>query len=492
MMVVSRTTARKKTPIHTAFFWSSRIEWAAREHTYQATGPQSDVKLRLVMQRDPHSALKSEVVSKINAGHLEVVLAKLQWGKDDKGYSLHVNPTSFSTAGLQTTDFLGYLGFQRSERCSFTSFQRCYCKWVDEGFRVEDFATAFNGGFGHLSKAQSALEACGFMLPQPEGWGFYNSKPSGRSYRGPEQALGDGHTAMKVENMKAAEDDRFLFRFTFIDTGQEKAFVTHYRPKHLPASSEVSAVFKYLGLQEFNSCPEFDFEPCFFRTLRFVQRDDSFMGGNVEYAHRSFDAHATQFSSGIESLLAANAAIEAVGMSFLPFVRPAERMRADIATKVIRPAKPAAAKSVAHASKASASALPDSFDVAISFAGTEREYAEKLAKQLREAGYAVFYDDFYPEQLWGKNLTNFFDEIFRKKARYCVMFISKEYQARKWTSHEARSAQARALEEKGNEYILPVRVDDTELEGLLPTIGYVSIGTGVEKIGEMLIKKLAS
>jgi hypothetical protein len=443
------------------------------------------------MQRDPHSALKSEVVSKTDAGRLEVVLAKLQWGKDDKGYSLHVNPTSYSTAGLQTTDFLGYLGFQRSDRCSFTSFQRCYCKWVDVDFKVEEFAAAFNGGYVHLSQAQNALEACGFMLPQPEGWGFYNGKPSGRSYRGPEQASGDGHTAMKVESMKSTEDSRFQFRLTFVDTGREKAFVTHYRPKHLPVSSEVSGVFKYLGLQEFHNCPEFDFEPCFFRTLRFMPRGDDFRGGNVEYAHGSFDAHATRFSSGIESLLSANAAVEAVGMSFLPVVRAAERMRADIATKVIRPSKPAAVKS-GPSDKALAATIPDSFDVAISFAGTEREHAFKLAEQLRDAGYAVFYDDFYPEQLWGKNLTIFFDEIFRKKARYCVMFVSKEYQARKWTSHEARSAQARALEEKGNEYILPIRMDETELEGLLPTIGYVPIATGIEKIGAMLIKKLSS
>jgi hypothetical protein len=442
------------------------------------------------MQRDPHSALKSEVISKINAGHLEVVLAKLQWGKDNKGYNLHVNPTSFTSAGLQTADFLGYLGFQRHNRCSFTSFQRCYCKWVDEDFKVEEFATAFNGGYGELSKAQGSLETCGFMLPQPEGWGFYNGKPSGGSYRGPEQTRGDGHTAMKVQTMKSTEDDRFQFRFTFIDTGSEKAFVTHYRPKHLPVSSEVSGVFKYLGLQEFHNCPEFDFEPCFFRTLRFVSRDDGPRGGNVEYAHRSFDAHDAQFSLGIERLLSANAAVETVGMSFLPFIRPAERMKADIATKVIRPSKPAAAK-LRPAEKGSAPTIPDSFDVAISFAGTEREHALKLAEQLREAGYAVFYDDFYPEQLWGKNLTVFFDEIFRKKARYCVMFVSKEYQVRKWTNHEARSAQARALEEKGNEYILPIRVDETELEGLLPTIGYIPIATGIERIGGILIKKLS-
>jgi hypothetical protein len=134
--------------------------------------------------------------------------------------------------------------------------------------------------------------------------------------------------------------------------------------------------------------------------------------------------------------------------------------------------------------------MPENFDVAISFAGPERNSAEELAKRIREAGFSVFYDNFYPEQLWGKNLTVFFDEIFRKRARFCVMFISKEYQARKWTSHEARSAQARALEEKGNEYILPVRVDDTELEGLLPTVGYVPLSEGVANIAEILIKKL--
>jgi hypothetical protein len=86
---------------------------------------------------------------------------------------------------------------------------------------------------------------------------------------------------------------------------------------------------------------------------------------------------------------------------------------------------------------------------------------------------------FFPEQLWGKNLAIFFDEIFRKKARFCVMYVSKEYQQRVWRIHEARSAQARAVAEKGNEYILPIQVDEIELEGLLPTIGYVPIRIGI-------------
>src|SRR5260370_27908521 len=171
-----------------------------------------------MQNREHHRALKAEVSKKINAGHIEIALARLQWGKDDKAWNLHVNPTSFSSAGLQTTDWLGYLRFHRNDRCSFTSFQRCYSKWVNEDFNVEEFATAFNAGFGHLERAQRALEACGFVLPQPEGWGFYNGKPSGRSYRGPPGASGDGHTAQDVRSMKSTADDRFLVRFTFIDT----------------------------------------------------------------------------------------------------------------------------------------------------------------------------------------------------------------------------------------------------------------------------------
>jgi TIR domain len=185
--------------------------------------------------------------------------------------------------------------------------------------------------------------------------------------------------------------------------------------------------------------------------------------------------------------LEANAAIELTGMRLLPLAQPAVRMKADIANSVRKPDTARKGKRTVSA----AAALPEAFDVAISFAGTERAQANELAELVRSAGFAVFYDDFYPEQLWGKNLGIFFDEIFRKRTRYCVIFVSTEYEARKWTIHEARSAQARAVEEKGAEYILPIRVDGTELTGLLPTIGYVPITAGMDKIADMLIEKLA-
>jgi len=137
--------------------------------------------------------------------------------------------------------------------------------------------------------------------------------------------------------------------------------------------------------------------------------------------------------------------------------------------------------------------LPDSFDVAITVAGPEREHARTLAQQLEAAGVVVFYDEFFPEDLWGRNLSDTFDDIFRKKSRFCVMFISRAYADREWTNHERQSALARALKERGKAYILPVRVDDTELPGLPSTIGYLSLRElGIDAIARLLINKVRS
>ncbi len=177
-------------------------------------------------------------------------------------------------------------------------------------------------------------------------------------------------------------------------------------------------------------------------------------------------------------------------MTFLPFEKPAERLKVDIEQKIIRPQKPAA--NTIATMVAAESGVPSNFDVAISVAEPDKRHARELAEQIRAAGFAVFYYEFYPEYLWGKNLTITFDEIFRKRSRFCVMFVSKDYRDRVWTSHEMRSAHARAVEEKGNEYILPIRIDDTELDGLLPTISYLPIDMGIKEIGDLLIKKLQS
>ena len=108
------------------------------------------------------------------------------------------------------------------------------------------------------------------------------------------------------------------------------------------------------------------------------------------------------------------------------------------------------------------------YDVALSFAGEDRVHAEALAEALRRYGVSVFYDKYEKNTLWGKDLYIHLSDLYQNKARYCVTFFSGHYVAKMWTKHELRAAQARAFTEQ-QEYILPIRLDETEIPGILPT-----------------------
>jgi hypothetical protein len=241
------------------------------------------------------------------------------------------------------------------------------------------------------------------------------------------------------------------------------------------------AAMQFLSLRAFATCPEFEFEPCEWRFIPYETRGDSVFDSNTEFVHRCFDAHVTRFSNGLEALLRSQAAMEPFGMTFLPLTHSAsDRAVAEVDRRVLRPAS---------ASQRARGGYR--FDVAISFAGTERPLAEQLAQAARAEGFSVFYDAFYPEELWGKDLVVHFDQIYRKNARYCAILISQAYVEREWTNHERRSAQARLLAERGGEYILPIKVDGSELPGMPPTIGYLSLAeVGIESITELLVRKL--
>lgn len=132
----------------------------------------------------------------------------------------------------------------------------------------------------------------------------------------------------------------------------------------------------------------------------------------------------------------------------------------------------------------------DFYEVVLSFAGEDREYVEAVAEYLRNSHVKVFYDRYEEVTLWGKELSEHLDKIYRGTARYCVMFISKHYANKVWTTHERRSAFAKAIEERG-EYILPARFDDTKIDGLRPTIGHADLSRKTpEQLGKMILQKL--
>lgn len=427
---------------------------------------------------DLHAALRTETMATCDSAGVAFVLARLQHNRDSVTYSLHARPTSFTTAGIQTTDFLAQLGFQRIPYCGFMAGQECYARTVNVPFELDHFGAAFATSFAAMQEADRHLAKCGLVPVRTEGLGFFQGRPSSGDIFKRERTVGDGHTYPTSNTLKTGEDDQFMYAFTWIVGGDDKGWITHVRPKHPPISDEMTAAFTYLHLRAFDTCPQFDFEPCTWHFMPYEPHANTPLGGNAEIAHRWFDNHPQHFSPAIEQLLAAHVAVEPFGFTILPKAVPRMPTITPDSEKL----------------KQQGSIIRDpkyEFDVALSFAGTERELAEQLANSVRNAGFNVFYDNFYAEQLWGKELPVYFDEIYRKKARFCLIFMSPEYAERIWTNHERRSAQARALKEKGQDYILPIMVEQVELPGMPPTVGYLSIKQySIEQIAQILISKL--
>jgi hypothetical protein len=138
-------------------------------------------------------------------------------------------------------------------------------------------------------------------------------------------------------------------------------------------------------------------------------------------------------------------------------------------------------------------AQPDrQWDVALSFAGAQREYVEQVAEALRAREVRSFYDADEEVALWGRHLAEELPAIYSERAAAVVMFVSAEYAARDWTNVERRSALSRAVRER-REYVLPARFDDTLLPGLLPDVSYVDLRTrSPEQFAQMIKAKLVA
>jgi hypothetical protein len=74
------------------------------------------------------------------------------------------------------------------------------------------------------------------------------------------------------------------------------------------------------------------------------------------------------------------------------------------------------------------------------------------------------------------------------QARLCIVFVSAAYAKKPFPRLERQAAQARALE-SDQPYIIPVRLDDENIPGLLPSVAYVS-GRTPEGLAQLIASKL--
>lgn len=132
------------------------------------------------------------------------------------------------------------------------------------------------------------------------------------------------------------------------------------------------------------------------------------------------------------------------------------------------------------------------YDVVVSFAGEDRAAVQKFVRLLDTKKITYFYDEDKAHELWGKDLTTDLADVYEQQARYCLMFISEHYLRKKWTNFERLHIQARAFRDP-NEYILPIRLDDTVIPGIPETIGFRDLRQhDIENIVDTLERKLAT
>jgi hypothetical protein len=100
--------------------------------------------------------------------------------------------------------------------------------------------------------------------------------------------------------------------------------------------------------------------------------------------------------------------------------------------------------------------VDEEYDFALSFAGEDRPFAERLNDHLVELGVTVFYDHAEQHRILAEDLEGFLGPIYKSGATYVIAILGRQYGQRRWTRFE--SDQFKAL--FGEKRVVPVWAED--------------------------------
>lgn len=134
------------------------------------------------------------------------------------------------------------------------------------------------------------------------------------------------------------------------------------------------------------------------------------------------------------------------------------------------------------------------YDFALSFAGSDREYALKLADLLRDAEVEVFYDRFEQHRILAADVEEYLGPIYRSEATYVIALLGPDYPKHIWTKFV--SEQFRERFKDGS--VIPVwfttapagLFDETKRVGGVTFDPNGDVDAQLRSIAEMLIKRL--
>lgn len=102
------------------------------------------------------------------------------------------------------------------------------------------------------------------------------------------------------------------------------------------------------------------------------------------------------------------------------------------------------------------------FDIAISFAGENRELAEEIATTLKILDFEVFYDRLYENNYLGRSWGKEFERIFTNDSKFIVCILDEHHRRKIWPTFERECF---AEKVQTNE-VIPIFLDDTKFVGI--------------------------
>ncbi|MCU1373159.1 MAG: hypothetical protein JWO68_445, partial [Actinomycetia bacterium] len=82
-------------------------------------------------------------------------------------------------------------------------------------------------------------------------------------------------------------------------------------------------------------------------------------------------------------------------------------------------------------------AVDAEYDIALSFAGEDRPFAELLYDYLSDEELAVFYDFAEQDRILAENIEDYLAPIYESKARFVVAVLGERYGEKRWTIFES-------------------------------------------------------
>lgn len=120
------------------------------------------------------------------------------------------------------------------------------------------------------------------------------------------------------------------------------------------------------------------------------------------------------------------------------------------------------------------------YDVALSFAGTDRDVAEAIFNELQDRQFAAFYDKNEQHMILAQDVEEYLAPIYRSEAQFVIVLLGKDYSKRLWTKFESQQFKQRF----GRNAVIPVWFSDVPVGLFDETTRYG--GATIDRSSELL------